>query len=101
MKDGKKNKQSKEDKLNVAYVTPLGYLPPAEFYNPKRSNSSTTPSIPDLRTTLYWNPKVRTDDTGNAEIEFYSSDTSKRYLVTIEGIADDGTVVSNQVIIVE
>lgn len=102
LKDGKKNRRSRDDKLNVAYVTPLGYQPPSEFYNPKRSSSNDVAmQIPDLRTTLYWSPKVRTDNSGNAVIEFYNSDTSKRYLVAIEGIADDGTVVSNHTIIEE
>lgn len=102
LKDGKKNRRSRDDKLNVAYITPLGYQPPSEFYNPKRSSSNdATTQIPDLRTTLYWSPKVRTDDLGNAMIEFYNSDTSKRYMVTIEGIADDGTVVSSHTIIEE
>ena len=102
LKDGKKNKRTRNDKLNVAYITPLGYQPPAEFYNPKRSSSNdATTQILDLRTTLYWNPKVQTDSLGNATIAFHNSDTSKRYLVTVEGIADDGTVVSTHTIIEE
>jgi hypothetical protein len=42
---------------------------------------------------------VRIDETGEATVTFYASDVSKRYLVTIEGVSDDGIVVSKQVVI--
>ena len=54
---------------------------------------------PDHRTTLYWNPKVTTDANGHATVRFYASDISKRYLVTLEGVSDDGTVIRHQQVI--
>jgi len=42
---------------------------------------------------------VRIDEKGETTVTFYASDVSKRYLVTLEGVSDDGTVVSKQVVI--
>lgn len=78
------------DMPSVAVLHPLGYEPPVEFQNTRRHKGET-----DLRTTLYWNPKVRSGDT----ITIHPSDVSKRYLVTLEGVTDDGTIISKQAII--
>ena len=39
------------------------------------------------------------DADGNASVTFFASDTSRRYLVTIEGVSDDGTIVHQQQVI--
>ncbi len=46
--------------------------------------------LPDFRNTLYWNPYMHTDKTGKATVEFYSSDESARYTITVEGMTPDG-----------
>ena len=46
--------------------------------------------LPDFRNTLYWNPDVRTDKSGRAAVEFYTSDETGEYLVIVEGFAADG-----------
>ena len=79
-------------------VQQLGYSLPIEFYSPQYTDESTK-TRPDHRTTLYWNPKVKTDANGKASIKFYASDISKRYLVILEGISDDGTIVHQQQVI--
>ena len=67
------------------------------FYSPQYAQGGGT--RPDQRTTLYWDPKLKTDADGHATIHFYSSDISRRYLVTIEGVSDDGTIVHHQQVI--
>jgi hypothetical protein len=42
---------------------------------------------------------VETDDNGHATVKFYASDISKRYLVTLEGVSDDGIIVHKEAII--
>ena len=42
---------------------------------------------------------MKTDANGHATVTFYTSDVSKRYLVTLEGISDDGMIVREQVVI--
>ena len=46
--------------------------------------------IPDYRNTLYWNPCIRTDRSGKATVEFYSSDETGTYTIMVEGFTRDG-----------
>ena len=49
---------------------------------------------PDLRNTLYWNPSVKTNSNGKAEIEFWTSDLPGIYTINIQGIAGTGEKIS-------
>ena len=73
---------------------PLGYQKPVEFYSPKYDTAAgKNNEIPDLRTTLYWSPRLITDEQGNAAFSFYTSDQPGNYFLNIEGIADNGELV--------
>ena len=79
---------------DVEFVSPLGYQTPAEFYAPAYATEKARRSmVPDYRTTLYWNPTVKLDDTGQATVEFYTSDAPVDYDITIEGITQTGKIV--------
>ena len=84
--------------LSMATVQQQGWKPNVEFYSPQYPDKSLK-TRPDHRTTLYWNPKVETDANGHAQVRFYASDISKRYLITLEGVSDDGIIVHKQMII--
>lgn len=81
--------------LSMASIHQQGWKPSAEFYSPQYPDPSAK-TRPDHRTTLYWNPKVETDEKGHASVRFYASDISKRYLITLEGVSNDGTIVHHQ-----
>lgn len=99
LKDGSEIVHSKTNRpLSMATVQQLGYEQPVEFYSPQYTDSSAK-TRPDHRTTLYWNPRVKTNEDGKATVRFYASDISKRYLVTLEGVSDDGTVIHHQQVI--
>jgi hypothetical protein len=79
---------------NVTMVVPLGYQITKEFYSPAyTTREQTTNNIPDLRTTVYWNPNRTTREDGKADIHFYASDNPGNYSVIIEGITDEGKIV--------
>lgn len=84
--------------ISMATVHQQGWKPSVEFYSPQYPDPSAR-TRPDHRTTLYWNPKVETDEKGHANVRFYASDISKRYLITLEGVSNDGTIVHHQQII--
>ena len=84
--------------ISMATVHQQGWKPSVEFYSPQYPEPSAK-TRPDHRTTLYWNPKVETDEKGHASVRFYASDISKRYLITLEGVSNDGTIVHHQQII--
>ena len=84
--------------LSMATARQQGWKPYVEFYSPQYTDK-TQKTRPDHRTTLYWNPKVSTDANGKASVKFYASDISKRYLVTLEGVSDDGKIIRKQTVI--
>jgi hypothetical protein len=53
----------------------------------------------DYRNTLYWNPEVKTDENGEANISFYTSDEKGKFLITIEGVGERGEINSKKIIL--
>lgn len=79
--------------ISLARVTPLGYQKPAEFYVPKYEVDSVYKSSnPDLRTTIYWNPKLSCDTTGVFHVKFYTADKAFNYSVEVEGLTKAGEI---------
>jgi len=65
------------------------------FYAPDYSGiAMRSRRIPDLRNTMYWNPSVKPGSNGKYNIEFWSSDFSSDYDVSIQGISVDGKCIS-------
>lgn len=80
--------------INIDRIRPLGYQMAAEFYSPKyETKAQLESSLPDLRTTIYWNPGVQFSPSGEAVIEFYSADTPTTYHVVGEGVTVSGKMV--------
>lgn len=70
-----------------------GYSQSLAFYAPKYDPTRPATSFGgDLRSTIYWNPKIVTDKTGNATFDFYNSDGKGSYRAIIEGIDSDGNI---------
>ncbi|MBI3501514.1 MAG: carboxypeptidase regulatory-like domain-containing protein [Bacteroidetes bacterium] len=46
----------------------------------------------DFRSTIYWNPEVKVDNSGKAEVSFYNSDDITSFKATAEGIGNDGSI---------
>jgi hypothetical protein len=46
--------------------------------------------IPDLRNTLFWEPALKTDSRGEAEVVFRTSDQPGLYEITVCGVSEDG-----------
>lgn len=87
-------------KSNIVDLTPLGYIKEYNFYTPKYE-SPDSKNVRDIRSTVYWNPKVKTDINGKAKIQFYNGDGNGNYRVVVEGIDVTGnygrTVIRYQV----
>ncbi|MDB5155313.1 MAG: carboxypeptidase regulatory-like protein [Mucilaginibacter sp.] len=71
---------------------PKGYYLTREFYSPKYDATKTGALGGDLRTTIYWNPKVITNKNGAATFNFFNADGTGSYKAIIEGIDDKGNV---------
>jgi hypothetical protein len=78
---------------SLANVAPLGYQKPAQFYVPKYEVDSVLNSLkPDLRTTIYWNPKLVADKNGIVHVKFYTADNANDYSIVMEGITNSGEI---------
>jgi hypothetical protein len=78
-------------KANVITYNPMGYSKEREFYSPKYLPAAQITNT-DLRTTIYWNPKVVTDDKGNVNLEFFNADGKGTYRAVIEGFDKNGNI---------
>lgn len=70
---------------------PQGYSKEREFYSPKYAPNTPITNT-DLRTTIYWNPKLITDEKGQASFEFYNADGRGTYKAIVEGFDKNGNL---------
>ncbi|MBK9509831.1 MAG: hypothetical protein IPO04_10330 [Cytophagaceae bacterium] len=100
---------SGEDKPVIHILTQKGKNIEKVFENPKTAKwmglgfgkniwmpnytKKPVPVKPDRRVTLYWNPELKTNAEGKAHIEFFNSDLSRSYYVTVSGTDSNGKIV--------
>jgi hypothetical protein len=75
-----------------------GFTKPLHFKNVDYSLESPA-RIPDFRSTLYWNPLMKTDTNGKGTISFYASDDVGPVEIKITGMTSDGRPFSGSKII--
>ncbi|RZM17794.1 MAG: carboxypeptidase regulatory-like domain-containing protein, partial [Pedobacter sp.] len=81
---------------NLLKFRPKGFSKYREFYSPKYVNAPATYNYNDLRSTIYWNPKVITDPTtGSSVFEFYNGDGNGTYRAIVEGVDKSGNIYRN------
>jgi hypothetical protein len=72
-----------------------GLEAPRRFYSPVYNVPGATYPSFDGRTTLFWNPSVKTDSTGTAKINFFTSDRNTTFDVIVNGIEKDNGAPGN------
>ncbi|WP_243348174.1 TonB-dependent receptor plug domain-containing protein [Parabacteroides sp. FAFU027] len=91
LKKGYERKTEASPSIGVS--SPLGFQKRMEFYVPKYDVDSVRNSkADDLRTTIYWNPGVKTDSTGMVKVSFFTADKVNDYNVILEGITQNGEI---------
>ncbi len=85
-----------ERRLNEGYgdVILPGFSSIREFYSPAYDVPSEEHIMPDKRTTVYWDPSIRTNNLGKAEIEFFNSDDARNLQIEIQGVSDFGDIIN-------
>lgn len=76
---------------NEITITPKGFYRARIFYSPKYDNPAAARAL-DLRSTIYWNPAIFTDEKGTATFDFYNADGRGTYRAIVEGIDNDGNI---------
>lgn len=80
---------------NVVRVSPLGYQRLKRFYPICYDTEEKQSSVSeDNRSTLYWNPCVPITDNGEASFDFYTSDSDTPYTILVQGVSEDGRIIS-------
>lgn len=74
---------------NIVFGAVKGYQQRREFYAPDYSREKQN-KYADLRSTVFWDPHVVTDEEGKASVAFYTADTAGTYNVVVEGISENG-----------
>ncbi|HAM10540.1 MAG TPA: hypothetical protein DCP74_09775 [Bacteroidales bacterium] len=91
-----KPEEKRDEKMTVFHSVNRivkGYDAPRIFYSPDYSSAS-TPDLPDVRSTLFWNPDVTVID--NETIDYYNADNKGNVMIIIEGITSDGIPVTGK-----
>jgi hypothetical protein len=79
------------EKFGITNLIYQGFYKAKTFYSP-RYDVPDTLNLPDIRTTLYWNPEVKTDASGKAKVSFWTSDVNSTYKIVIEGMNAKGLI---------
>ncbi|MFD0764257.1 carboxypeptidase regulatory-like domain-containing protein [Mucilaginibacter lutimaris] len=79
-------------KGNLLTYTAQGYSISREFYSPKYDPLKQGAFGGDLRSTIFWSPKIKTDKTGFASFEYFNSDSKGSYRAVIEGMDAEGNL---------
>jgi TonB-dependent SusC/RagA subfamily outer membrane receptor len=83
---------SKDPALGVNIQKRLGYSISREFYAPKYDVDIPDHVRPDFRSTLHWQPNVRTNASGKTSVTYWNTDASTDINVIIQGVSIQGNV---------
>ena len=76
----------------IVTYSPIGYGKIRAFYSPQYDDPKTNQAVADQRSTIYWNPNIVTDKSGNASFDYFNAGSKGTYRVIIEGMDVDGNI---------
>jgi TonB-dependent Receptor Plug Domain len=77
---------------NVVIQKLIGYTPIREFYAPRYDVPKPEHEFKDFRSTLHWQPYIKTDNNGKATVSFWNNDAKTKVNVAVEGVSQIGRV---------
>jgi hypothetical protein len=80
----------------IVFAGPIAFLHPSHYDIPDYSLSEKRKDRnPDFRQLLFWDPEVNIQGGKSSTLEFYTSDNTGSYEITIKGLASDGSIISS------
>ncbi|GGH05216.1 hypothetical protein GCM10007415_46950 [Parapedobacter pyrenivorans] len=76
----------------VVHFRPMPFAWPRDFYKPRYPVAWADKGIPDLRSTIHWEPFIITNEQGEATISFYAGDLLGSYTIRMQGLDDKGNL---------
>ncbi|MCR5313137.1 MAG: hypothetical protein K6E54_05775 [Bacteroidaceae bacterium] len=70
-----------------------GYNIPSTF---EMEDYSLLPAMEDFRRTIFWEPDVKTDASGNAQVEFWNNSSCHEMYISAEGMTPDGKMMIHE-----
>ncbi|MEP1489079.1 MAG: hypothetical protein ABJK28_11680 [Algibacter sp.] len=91
-KEGASNRKTKTKKLPHSITKQIEGLYEARvFYSPNPNEEFfETENKSAIRNTLYWNPYIHPDETGDSKVSYYNSEVETNVKITLEGITVTG-----------
>ena len=86
--------ETKEKESQIFSLEFDGFYSAREFYTPSYKVRKPEHVKPDKRATLYWNPNIKTDESGSANFSFYNSDNGKDFQIDIQGLSESGELIN-------
>ena len=83
---------TKDPTLGITIQKRMGYNVAREFYAPKYDVNIPDHVRPDFRSTLHWQPNVRTDASGKASVTYWNTDAKATMRIIGEGVSTQGFV---------
>ncbi|MDZ7897140.1 MAG: TonB-dependent receptor plug domain-containing protein [Arcicella sp.] len=92
-KRGGSNYDYSQDKAaGVSVQRRVGYYVAREFFAPKYDVAIPDHVRPDFRSTLHWQPNVRTDANGKASLTYWNTDANTKISIIAQGVSKSGRV---------
>ena len=83
------NTKVKKDEKKTGFLMVKGFYPTKEFYNPTYDKAEDK-LFPDNRKTLFWSPNLISNEKGEINISFYTSDIQTTFFGKLEGTNGKG-----------
>ncbi|MGE0589463.1 MAG: carboxypeptidase-like regulatory domain-containing protein [Cyclobacteriaceae bacterium] len=82
--------ESRPQDPNFVTLNIKGFDISRDFRSPRYDSPSEDTSRGDYRATIYWNPKVVTDEANGAVVSFFAADLETSYRIEVEGLTKNG-----------
>lgn len=84
-----KKRISEKVKSATPYLKVVGVESPLQEIKSFDSTKK-NPKIPEMRSTLYWNPSVKVGEGGNTSFSFYTTDDIGTFKIKVRGVTSEG-----------
>lgn len=71
---------------------PTGYYKARAFYSPRYNDPDVNKQLADLRTTIFWQPELKTGKDGKATFSYFNASGKGTYRVVVEGLDMQGRI---------
>jgi len=72
-------------------ILPGGYYKTREYFSPRYFPAKPEHDVPDKRVLIHWQPLIKTDKNGEAQVTFFNADLETTVNIYLEGLSETGS----------